>query len=75
MNVRDFTWMKLRDVHRNLYVCEGCVKRGECREAVNRISSAIAELEEVATRSLPSRLRSRKVSRNDREGAIRLRRA
>lgn len=47
MNVRDFTWMKLRDVHRNLYVCEGCVKRGECREAVNRISSAIAELEEV----------------------------
>lgn len=47
MNVRDFTWMKLRDVNRNLYVCEGCVKRGECREAVNRISSAIAELEEV----------------------------
>lgn len=47
MNVRDFTWMKLRDVHRNLYVSEGCVKRGECREAVNRISSAIAELEEV----------------------------
>lgn len=45
MSVRDFTWMKLRDVHRNLYVCEGCVKRGECREAVNRISSAIAELE------------------------------
>lgn len=47
MNVRYFTWMKLRDVHRNLYVCEGCVKRGECHEAVNRISSAIAELEEV----------------------------
>lgn len=46
MNIRDFTWLKLRDVHRNLHECEGCVNRREWHQAEICISSAIAELEE-----------------------------